>query len=121
MRTSFERVQYNEYRPQSLDAFAENFKLRQKTELELENRSENRIVSNRAIPNNNTLDLERIINGLDKCITFMIRNIPNKYTQRMLLDWLDETHFGQYNFVYLPISFKNKCNVGYAFINFVDV
>ncbi|CAG8493844.1 19254_t:CDS:2 [Racocetra persica] len=77
--------------------------------------------SNRAISEKNTLDLERIINGLDNRTTLMIRNIPNKYTQRMLLDWLYETHCGQYDFVYLCIDFKDKCTVGCAFINFVAV
>ncbi|ORX95586.1 hypothetical protein K493DRAFT_301418 [Basidiobolus meristosporus CBS 931.73] len=73
------------------------------------------------VPSRNQVDVRRITQGLDNRTTFMIRNIPNKYTQKMLLECIDETHKGEYDFVYLRIDFKNHCNVGYAFINFIDV
>ena len=67
------------------------------------------------------LDLNKIARGEDKRTTLMIKNIPNKYTQKMLLALLEERFAGIYpypfDFFYLPIDFKNKCNVGYAFIN----
>ena len=50
--------------------------------------------------------------------TLMIRNIPNKYNQAMMLDLLNRSYANQYDFFYLPIDFKNKCNLGYAFVNF---
>lgn len=66
------------------------------------------------------LELDKIISGEDTRTTLMIKNIPNKYTSKMLLAAIDENHRGTYDFLYLPIDFKNKCNVGYAFINMVS-
>ncbi|CAK9139299.1 unnamed protein product [Ilex paraguariensis] len=66
------------------------------------------------------LDLEKIKSGEDTRTTLMIKNIPNKYTSKMLLAAIDENHRGTYDFLYLPIDFKNKCNVGYAFINMLS-
>ncbi|GAB2252727.1 hypothetical protein Droror1_Dr00005574 [Drosera rotundifolia] len=66
------------------------------------------------------LDLEKIGSGEDIRTTLMIKNIPNKYTSKMLLAAIDESHKGTYDFLYLPIDFKNKCNVGYAFINMLS-
>ncbi|KAJ9180465.1 hypothetical protein P3X46_008703 [Hevea brasiliensis] len=66
------------------------------------------------------LDIDRILRGEDHRTTLMIKNIPNKYTSKMLLAAIDEQHKGTYDFIYLPIDFKNKCNVGYAFINMIS-
>ncbi|XP_020576897.1 protein terminal ear1-like [Phalaenopsis equestris] len=68
---------------------------------------------------------------MDSRTTVMIKNIPNKYSQMLLLRMLDnhcircneeigereEEAFSSYDFVYLPIDFNNKCNVGYGFVN----
>ena len=75
-----------------------------------------------------TISLEDVLRGKDQRTTLMIKNIPNKYNQRMLLKAIDECCKRQYDFFYLPIDFRvrlsmteqNKCNVGYAFINFVS-
>lgn len=66
------------------------------------------------------IETDRVKNGDDKRTTLMIKNIPNKYTQKMLLQTIDIKFKGSYDFLYLPIDFKNRCNVGYAFINFIS-
>ncbi|XLR46751.1 hypothetical protein S83_031411, partial [Arachis hypogaea] len=66
------------------------------------------------------LDLEEILCGENTRTTLMIKSIPNKYASKMLFAAIDENHHGTYDLMYLPIDFKNKCNVGYAFINMVS-
>ncbi|KAF7516037.1 hypothetical protein G7054_g14323 [Neopestalotiopsis clavispora] len=68
----------------------------------------------------NHVDVDRIREGIDVRTTIMLRNIPNKVDQAMLKNIVDESSWGKYDFMYLRIDFNNNCNVGYAFINFVD-
>ncbi|KAL2164061.1 hypothetical protein VTH06DRAFT_3275 [Thermothelomyces fergusii] len=68
----------------------------------------------------NHVDVNRIRDGVDVRTTIMLRNIPNKVDQVMLKRIIDESSWGKYDFMYLRIDFANDCNVGYAFINFVD-
>ena len=70
------------------------------------------------LPEDFEVDIERINSGQDTRTTLMIRNIPNKYAQKNLLKLLDLQFKDKYDFFYLPIDYKNKCNVGYAFMNF---
>ncbi len=52
------------------------------------------------------VDVERIEKGLDARTTLMIKNIPNKYSQRMLLTTVEEEHKSTFDFAYLPIDFR---------------
>lgn len=65
------------------------------------------------------VDIERIKRGDDMRTTVMIKHIPNKYNQRLLLQEINKNNQGKYDFFYVPIDYKNMANVGYAFVNFV--
>lgn len=53
--------------------------------------------------------------------TVMFRNLPNDYSQQMLLALLDSEGFeGLYDFLYVPFDFKRHAGLGYAFINMVS-
>jgi hypothetical protein len=54
----------------------------------------------------------------DAHTTVMLKNIPNSYTRKMLLEMLDSKGFaGSYDFVYLPVDFQRVACLGYAFVN----
>lgn len=55
-----------------------------------------------------------------KITTLMLRNIPSKYTQDMLLEELIDCMGSSdiFDFFYLPWDQQNNCNIGYAFVNF---
>eukprot|EP01029_Cantina_marsupialis_P023500 TRINITY_DN588_c0_g1_i12.p1 TRINITY_DN588_c0_g1~~TRINITY_DN588_c0_g1_i12.p1 ORF type:complete len:2120 (-),score=751.89 TRINITY_DN588_c0_g1_i12:303-6662(-) len=101
--------QQQQRRPQMQRPFANNGKNRN-------NMNNKRGRNNQSNP----VELDAIMSGRDHRTTLMIRHIPNKYSQTMLLEEIDNHYRGTYDFFYLPIDFKNRCNVGYAFINFME-
>mmetsp|Transcript_44829 Transcript_44829/g.118386 ORF Transcript_44829/g.118386 Transcript_44829/m.118386 type:complete len:660 (+) Transcript_44829:49-2028(+) len=57
---------------------------------------------------------------VDQC-TIMVRNVPIKFTQRMLLDiWNKGKYAGHFNLFYLPTDFRSRRNLGYCFLNFTS-
>jgi len=53
--------------------------------------------------------------------TVMLRNLPNNYTRDMVMSLLDKEGFqGKFDFFYLPIDFRSKAGLGYAFVNIAD-
>ena len=68
----------------------------------------------------NIINLLDILNCKDSRTTLMIKNIPNKYTISSFLEEINGNFKETYDIFYLPIDYVNKCNLGFAFINFVE-
>lgn len=59
-----------------------------------------------------------VVEVTDGATTVMLRNLPNRYTRRMFLELLDSHGFARsYDFIYVPMDFRNAVNLGYAFVN----
>ncbi len=55
-----------------------------------------------------------------KWTTRMLRNLPNDYTRNDFLDLLQAKNIA-FDFVYLPIDWRKRANLGYAFVNLVSL
>ncbi|KAJ6625550.1 hypothetical protein B0H10DRAFT_1942450 [Mycena sp. CBHHK59/15] len=72
-------------------------------------------------PERNQLNLARIEDGQDTRTTVMIKNIPNKMSDKDLMAYIGSVCARKIDFLYLRMDFQNGCNVGYAFVNFINV
>ncbi|CAE6356662.1 unnamed protein product [Rhizoctonia solani] len=72
-------------------------------------------------PERNRVDISRIEAGLDTRTTIMLKNIPNKMSTKNLIDFIEVVTPRAIDFLYLRFDFQNECNVGYAFVNFIDI
>ena len=78
------------------------------------------IIKNNNPSNDKKIKIDDIIIGKEKRTTLMLRNIPNKYTLNNVIEEIDRSFWGKYDYINLPIDYERKLNLGYAFINFVD-
>lgn len=80
----------------------------------------NHRLSHYHVPKVNDFKAQSVEDSDKPVTTLMIRNIPNRYTRKMLMCELDSLGFlGQYDFIYVPMDRNTHWNVGYAFVNFV--
>jgi len=115
---------YNLFTNQNLCLLNNNFNLKNTMENGNNAQIEN-ILSKKAFnpdleTDKNIINLMDIFLCKDLRTTIMIKNIPNKYTISSFLDEINVYFKNTYDIFYLPIDYINKCNLGFAFINFVE-
>lgn len=54
----------------------------------------------------NEIDLYRILRGEEDRTTVMLRNIPNKFRQKTLLEMINKDYQGFYDYFYLPMDLR---------------
>lgn len=54
----------------------------------------------------NDVILQKILDGEESRTTIMVRNIPNKFKQKTLLEMINLKHYGKYDYFYLPMDLK---------------
>ncbi|KAK7020908.1 RNA recognition motif 2-domain-containing protein [Favolaschia claudopus] len=69
----------------------------------------------------NQLNLARIEHGQDTRTTVMIKNIPNRISDKELMAHIDHVCPRKIDFLYLRMDFRTGRNAGYAFVNFITV
>ena len=67
---------------------------------------------------NLNLDINKVVSLEDRRATIMIKNIPNKFNQNLLLSIIDQNFKGTYDLFILPTDINKFKNFGYCFINF---
>ena len=96
------------------------------------NNNNNKITDNKIKfePNVNNIIIEemdlniyinKVISLEDKRTTLMVKNIPNKFNQNLLLSIIDQNFKGTYDLFIMPTDVNKSKNFGYCFINFTSV
>ena len=97
-----------------------NIKKNQNKIIQIENKKKENIKKLNLDSPKNLIHLENILKLKDKRTTLIIRNIPNKYTIKLLTKEINQHFYGKFDVIYLPLDYINKTNLGYGFINFID-
>ena len=97
-----------------------NLKKNQTKIIQIQNKKKENKKKNYLDSPKNIIHLDNILKLKDKRTTLIIRNIPNKYTIKLLTKEINQHFYGKYDVIYLPLDIINKTNLGYGFINFID-